>query len=279
MKTIKNIALIGTIVASIATIFGLAYQLTQSDKKTIEIKELTLEKLTDLPSVEGLKAKYTFKDSIVTSLWKLNYLITNLSEGPIIGEGNQKDIIKDKITFRVPDNFQILEVKKNDKNAPFIIRYDKSSIKVSFLQWISNESLDISIYVEQTSQGESPSLITNEREIIGGHIVYNSFQSGLDQSSRRLIDYFPNSMEVVLWWILIIINSLTIIGFPIILAAEVYKYIQYLKDKKVFDNYSFFDERKKTPPEKPETEWKTLIMTVIFLVLYSSIPLLWMIEI
>ena len=117
-KFLKNIFYIISFLAAVAAIIGFYFQIT-TPKPVIEIKTISTDKLTDLPTVDGLKALYTYKNDTVKSLWKLHYYINNSGDEILIGEGNKKNIIRNGLDFSINNNYRIIEYRINKKNFPF----------------------------------------------------------------------------------------------------------------------------------------------------------------
>ena len=301
-KYLKNIAMVMTIIAGVAAIIGV-YTQYREDNPTLEIKNITRDKLTDLPKVEGLKAKFYYKDSLVHSLWKLNYAITNIGNKAIVGEGNNKNIIKESLTFYLPDNYKILEVNTTHDNLPFKLYSEKNKIKLKFLQWKPKESLNIIVYVEQLSDKAKPTLKTDEREILNGIVYYTTLQTKINEK-QSLIDYLPRTIQSILRWIGYIFFGLIMIIMPIVWITEFVKYAKYKKWKK--SDYwmykEWIDEKinkgvlklhydpDKLPkhywkdypypkPVFPDNDFASLTIGTIMVLVLTLIPLLFMIKI
>lgn len=237
-KYLKNLALIMTIIAGIAAVIGL-YAQYKENNPTLEIKNITKDKLTDLPRVEGLKAQFYYKDSLVHSLWKLNYEITNIGNKAIIGEGNNKNIIKESLTFHLPDNFKILELNLSQDSLPFELINVNNKIKLKFLQWKPNETLNLVLYVEQLSVNAIPTLKMNEREIENGIVNYTTLQNKIDKE-QSLFDLLPRILQIILRWIGYIFFGLIILVMPIVWIGELVKYLKYKKWKST--DYWMYEE-------------------------------------
>jgi hypothetical protein len=213
MKSILNtIVIITTILAGLAGIFGVYIQST-TNIPIIEIKTISSDKLTNLPNLDGLNANYTYKNKPVKSLWKLHYKLSNIGNETIIGEGNNKNIIKDNIKFSLANNFRILELHIPDEEYSF--KFHDNKILFSFLQWRPSENMNIIIYVEQLNNENIPTLITNDREIINGEIKYSSLLDEVNNNELTLFYQMPQLFQIILWWFSIILFGFIIIIMPI----------------------------------------------------------------
>ncbi len=301
-KYLKNLAMIMTIIAGVAAIIGV-YTQYREDNPTLEIKNITRDKLTDLPKVEGLKAQFYYKDSLVHSLWKLNYDITNIGNKAIIGEGNNKNIIKERLTFYLPDNYKILEVNTSQDTLPFELYNEKNKVKLKFLQWKPKESLNIIMYVEQLSEKEIPTLKTDEREILNGIVNYTSIQSEIKEK-QSLFDHLPRTIQSIFRWIGYVFFGLIIIVMPIVWISEFVKYAKYKKWKRsdywmykewIDENINkgvlglhyepsklpkqFWKDYPYLKPVFPDNDFASLTIGTLLVLVLTLIPLLIMIKI
>lgn len=294
--------MIMTIIAGIAAMIGIYTQYSES-KPSIEIKTITSDKLTDLPKVEGLNAQFFYKDSVVKSLWKLNYYIANVGDKIIIGEGNNKNIIKDGIKFYLPDNYKVLELKVKQDNFPFDYSYLNNYIDIKFLQWKPDEAFELTIYIEQLNDSSLPTLKTNEREILNGLIIYSTLHNEIEVN-KSLFEYLPKILQSILKWVGLVIFGLTVIIMPIVWISESIKIVKYNKWKKT--NYWMYKEWVEEsikdgilelhyePQELPRRHWNSypyikpsipdndfgnLTIGVIFIIILTLIPLLIMVKV
>lgn len=216
MKSILNtIGIIITILAGFAAIFGVYLQLS-ANKPIIEIKTISSDKLTNLPNLDGLNASYTYKNKPVNSLWKLNYLISNIGNQTIIGAGNNKNIIKENIKFSLNENFKILELSILNKKQPIEIDFNDNNIDFSFLQWRPNENINIVIYVEQLNNQDIPNLVANDREIINGEIKYSFLSDEINNNDKILFYKLPQLLQTVLRWFTIGLFGFIAMIMPIV---------------------------------------------------------------
>ncbi len=300
----KFLKTIFTVVSFIAAISGIIAVYLQMQSKTpiVEIKNISSDKLTDLPNVEELKAIYIFKKDTVKSLWKFHYIISNIGDENLIGEGNNKNIIKDNLKFTFNEGFQIIDYKINKKDFPFEAKFNKKGFEINFLQWHSTEKFEIILYVEQLEKKSTPVLTSNEREILNGKIVYSTIYKEI-KKKESLFDALPKSVQTILWWLGIILFGLTIVIIPFVIISEIpkfYKYKKWIKsdkwmydewiDKLILENklqhyknpknlpYQLWNEYPYPKPEYPDNDFKQIFLGSIIIIVLSSIPLLLLIK-
>jgi hypothetical protein len=223
-KYLKPIGTGIVIIAAIVAIIG-SFTDLRTKKAIIEIRTLASDKLTDLPSIDGLKATFHYKGDTVNSLWRLHCLIGNVGNETIIGEGDKKALIKDNVKFFLDANFKILEIENKNNENLFSISAKDNFINVSFLQWKPKENFELVLYVEQLSKGEEPTLKTNEREIINCEVKHTTV---LDYREERppkpiLLEAQYGSKE---WWFHILMYSIVSI------TALIYVYFMIIKSNK-----------------------------------------------
>lgn len=233
----KKIFTVITFLAALSAIIGLYFQFN-SQKPSIEIQSITKDKLTGIPEVDGLKANFFYKDSIVSSLWKLNYLIRNNGDAIIIGEGNKKNIIKNDLRFYLPKSYKILESSIENEMFPLETKVIRNKVCVSFLQWRPEESFELVLYAEQKIDSIEPFLVSNDREIVEGSVVYTSLQKRISEG-KVIFEYLPKTLQYILKWLFIIIFSGALIILPIIWIVDLVKYLKY---KRWFKRYHFIYE-------------------------------------
>lgn len=301
-KFLKNIFYIISFFAAIAAIVGLYFQ-TATPKPIIDVKTISTDKLTDLPSVDGLKALYTFKKDTVKSLWKLHYFINNSGDEILIGEGNKKNIIRNGVNFSISNNFRIIEFKVNKKNFPFQTKQNNNTINISFLQWKPGENLDLVIYAEQLNNVQNPVLKINEREIINGEVRYSSIYKEIEKK-ESIYEYLPKPIQNVFWWFSIISFGLVFIICPIGFLIELTKLVRFKKWKKELlwmydewvhtlvndgklDSYKRPEDLSYThwlnypyvKPTLPNKDFKSMAFGLLIIIVLSAIPILLLIKI
>lgn len=297
LKKIFNVIMLLSAIAGILAF----YLQTINHKSIIEVKTISSDKLTDTPSLEGLKAYYLYKNDTVKSLWKLHYFISNVGDEVIVGEGNKKNIIKSDLRFKLNQNFKIIDLKKVNSVLPVNVQLINDEISLKFLQWRPKESFELILYVEQMNKLQEPKLITNDREIINGEVKYTTFYKDIksSQESKSLFDKLPSPIKSVLKWIGIIFYGLFLVLIPILVIVEGVKYIKYRKWKKDYywmyeewvnellaqKKLDFFKKPSQLPyklwseypypkPTFPDNEISSLILGSVFILVLFSIPIL-----
>ncbi len=222
-KFLKNIGTIVGVAAGIATLIGL-YLNWEKNYPIIDIKSISIESLTNIPSVDGLSATYIFKDSVVNNVWKASFLIENTGSEVIVAKGNRKNIISDVLTIEIEDGFRVLNSSIKGKNFPIEIEVFKQTITTSFLQWKPKEYFELSFYLEKISSDstETPRLYINEREILDGSVVYSTLKDPSNQK-KIIADYLPTLLKNILWWLCLITIGILLVLLPTTIYYEIYR--------------------------------------------------------
>lgn len=298
----KNFANIIAILTISITAIGF-YLEHEKRSPTIEVKTIIEDKLTGLPVVDGLQASYKYNGNDVKSLWKLHYIISNVGNEILIGEGSKKNIIKNNISFSLGSKFKILEFNKHNSDSPFSIQIEGNDVSISFLQWRPQESFELILYAEQLEKVGIPELKTNEREIINGKVIYSSLQD--INNKKSLYSTFPIYIQSILYWIAMLFYGLLIFVMPIVWLTEFIKKVKfkswensnfsYYKDwvetlvnngdiqsylsPKELPSHLWEEFEKEKPSSIPDNDFSNMTIGTIFIVVLFSIPLLLLIEI
>lgn len=300
-KFLKTVFTLISFAAALAGIVALYLQI-QSKAPIIEIKNISSDKLTDLPNIEELKAIYIFKKDTVKSLWKFHYIISNIGDEIIIGEGNNKNIIKEDLKFTFNKGFKIIDYKLDKKDFPFDINYNDKRFEIKFLQWRPTEKFEIILYVEQLDKQKTPILTLNDREILNGEIVYSNIYKVIEKK-ESLFDKLPKSFQTILWWFGVSFFGLFVVLMPVVIIAEIpkiYKFKKWLNNEKwMYDEWVNelikqnkileYKEPKNLPnylwneypypkPVYPDNDFKSLFFGGVIVVILFSIPLLLLIN-
>jgi len=305
-KVWKSMLTILSIVTGIATLIGLYLQWYEK-KPIIDLRQISIENLTDKPNVTGFDATYRFNDSIVKNLWRGYYIIENIGNETIIGTGTKKNIITDKIKVTTNSKFKILNFEVKNSNFPIqVLKDSDNNLLLDFLQWRQSEFFELQVYFEGTSSDTlNPIISINEREILNADVRYSIFKPSV-KDKKIIADYLPSFLNWILWLLGVVSFGLGFIIMPIFFISEVIQVSKYKSWQRLHG--SFYDEwvkqmvaqKKLTFHVKPEkltenlwkefpgvrpkipgslNEMKSLFIGMIIVMILTSIPILWMIKI
>lgn len=207
----KYISIFSGIVIFIVTISTFYYQVIFKPQTIIEIQCLDKTQLTQLPNVDGLSGHFLYNDSIpVQNLWKIKYLLKNIGDVNIIGEGNASHLIGGNLPFEIASAIRILDVDITNNNMDAILINNR----LGFKQWRPTEYVEITAFVE-CANNKQPSFLMNSRDIIDADIKYTEFLTRAIDENKKIIDYFPKRLVNTLKWITAIVTIfLYLIAIP-----------------------------------------------------------------
>ncbi len=214
------------VIGAIATIISTLLQFQNPNK--IEVKLITQTLLTAPIEVDGLHSSYTYKDKKIHRLWSLKYLLTNIGNESIVGTGEKSSLINNKLKLNVNKNYHILE---SVSSPEFNLTNRDNALFLSFLQWHSGESIEVSLYLSEKNAKEPPSISINERELLHGKIVYSLLASNKNDRGF-LYKYLPIILVDFLKWFVIIMLVLFAFAIPIVAIAAITRHSEYKKWKK-----------------------------------------------
>lgn len=237
------IGLIGVILTGL-TVY---YQIFHKDTITLDIERVNSTLLTKPPHTKGLKASYTYRDSIIVKkLWETTFVIRNTGKTTILGEGfSGKNIKDDCLPFQISNCEKLLSASiTNCNNSAHI-----GDRKLCFTQWKQDEYVEITLITEGK---KAPNLRISDRDIIDSKITYSEYSPKLDISKRKLIDSVPSTLSKILKWLyvaimVIVFLSIIFFGIP--------------------------EELKKT---SAKSEKVVFVISIIIAFLFLALPLLWM---
>jgi hypothetical protein len=192
------------------------------DKKPIlDIKKfssvnLTNEKLTDICTLNGLHAEYSYNKIPINSLWQLNYKIKNIGREAIKAKGRNTNIIGENINFYFQKNFKIIDLTKKT-NDSISISISKNIITISFSQWLVDEEIDLTVWVEALEPRIIPKLSGNKKEFDNADIEYSSILS----KKINIYDNIPKPL-------LIMIISFSIMIYILLLLTIIWMWTEQL---------------------------------------------------
>lgn len=207
----KYLSIFSGIVVFIVTVSTFYYQVIFKPQTVIELQCLDRTQLTQLPNVEGLSGHFLYNDSIpVQNLWKIKYLLKNVGDVNIIGEGNTSHLIGNSLPFKIVDAIRILDVNITNNNMDAIL----TNNGLGFKQWRPTEYVEITAFVECVNN-KQPSFSMNSRDIIDADIKYTEFLTRTMDENKKIIDYFPKSLANTFKWITTIVTIfLYLIAIP-----------------------------------------------------------------
>jgi hypothetical protein len=207
-KFFKILSSVSVIVGLIIAGFFVYDRWIKPEQIEIEIKRIDATQLTKLPPIDGLTASFHFKDSLVSNLWRVKYIFTNIGTKTVIGDGIQRNIIENKLKLYFKDSVSILDMQITNKNFPVVLLDNK----LSFKQWRPKEFIEIITFVEPKTKQTIPTIEIDERDLIDGRIINSVYFANEKKKDLKSIDYFPIWLKSALKWIIVIIIFITFLG-------------------------------------------------------------------
>lgn len=245
-----------SIVAVFATLYSFYLQVKSNDPH-ITVNNAVVSHLTIPPRVAGLKATYSYRDSVVSDLWKLEATVNNIGTETIVAIGAKKNITKSNgLYLSVLNGFKILNTSQIASSLPANVSVENdTTLFLGFEQWRKAESVQIGLYLEKKGDRTSkmPMLSLNERQIVDGKVDNIPYRLLKPTYEPLLINSLPLAIKNPLKWLLItVFGILGIIGMPVAAFSEL-----------------------RTPKGK-NGKFKTLLPFVVGAI-FCLAPLLWMI--
>lgn len=241
---IQTIGIVITLLASLATLASLWFQVRQS-KLRIDAVTQYVQNLTNLPKVPQLTASFKFAERDVADLWQLKLVLSNTGNKTLIGEGPQKNIVKDALVFSVSDGFELLDIQTDTTTFPNEIKkLDSTSFTCRFLQWRPNESSALILYLERKDIAKKmPHIEMGERFILDGDVYFIDAIAGAHQP-KPVLDYTPGLVANTLRVFSCIVVGLLALLFIVILFVSMREVVQFSSwKKKHFEHFSEFVRR------------------------------------
>lgn len=143
----------------------------------IKIETLELENIFPASFIDKIQANYVYNNQdTLKSIWKVHYVITNIGQVAIVGEGNSKNIIDaNKIHFFLDNSdFKILNIEiLNYSEAIGKVDFYENSFEISAIkQWKKNEKIDLMVWMGGAYQAIEPQLIYSDHQTLEDQIVY-----------------------------------------------------------------------------------------------------------
>lgn len=206
----------------IALSFFVYYQFIFKNVPIIDIKEVDVIQLTEIPEVKKLKVSYKYDSINVKNLWKIKYFIRNIGSKNIIGEGNLKTIISNKIPLEISNVSRIFTIDIQNNDFPISIYRSNEKFNLDFKQWKSGEYFEIHGLVE-TLSNKSPKITINPQEIIDSEVNYSKFELSTPKENAKLIEKLPHKFASFLKWIVVTFILIADIAAIIAIRKELIK--------------------------------------------------------
>lgn len=205
----KKIGTIFNYFAGAASIVGLwlfiYYQYIAKDIPIVDIKEVDIVQLTNLPVVDNLNVEYKYKDSTIKNLWKIKYFVKNIGPKTIVAEGNLKNIVAGNIPLKASNISKVFSLKATGNNFPIEIKQEKTNqFSLTFKQWRENEYFEITGFVE-TSNNSKPQISIDERDIIDSKVNYSIYELDNKDKDNKLIKFLPLGLVNFIKWFLVVL--------------------------------------------------------------------------
>lgn len=226
-----------TIIAAIGTIAIVAYTFWPSGNElTYTFSEQ--KKWSVQPDTSVVQTKFYYEDSEVKNVYSSTLKLTNTGNNDLIGLGNAKSIITDKIDFKINNITNILnyDVSQNDPNATIYI--DSNFVHVSFNKWLENEKLRIE-FLTSSEVDSAPSFEINSRQLVDGDIIQKASRTRSDIIDK-FVDNTPNLILYLISGVILftlLVGSYRTFSKPIIAIRN---YLRFLKWKEI--NADLFEE-------------------------------------
>ncbi len=245
-KLIGSIKLIGGVILFAIAILTFYYQVIYENKTVLEIQTIDKTLLTTAPNIKGLSVQFKFNDSIVVkNLWRIRYLIKNIGDVNILGEGNNSLLLKSGIPLSFGHNCKIIKCSIVSENNSAKL-YGSNIV---FKQWRPKEYVELEVFLE--CKKNNPQIVISDRDIVNSEIIYTVFTPQMNKSEKKLIDRFPQKWINPMKW-----TSTIVFGFMLILG--------------MFQIKTQFNAM----PDKP-TKVLFLILSLIFII-SLIFPIFWM---
>lgn len=219
MKIDNKIWTVAGVIVGFLSFIGLVITLYVNRQKStiLEIKTISDVELTRPLNVDHLSSSYFFDDTIpVEHLWQSSYVITNVGETTLYGEGFDDKNIKGKaLLIHLVKCDNLLSIEIVDENTDAFLQ-NKS---FCFSQWRPNEYVELRVLADGP---EAPELQINERDIKEGKVIYTKYSPEEKPVVKRWIDHLPLSLSKALWWVVLFFYILISI-FSIISAVGQYR--------------------------------------------------------
>lgn len=199
IKLYNTLMLVAALVAMIAGVWTVALQI-RSKRAEVTAEITSMEELTPPTRLPDLSATFTYKGQPVDHLWKVTLNIVNSGDKTLVGEGTQKILMGDNISFEFPADCRLLDTIVVRKDFPGALHQSQNSIAISFTQWRKLESFSVSCFVTRPPGARGsihPPIPTAQgRSIIDGDILIRDISTPVKNAKKPLLDYLPAPLAI-----------------------------------------------------------------------------------
>lgn len=196
-KVIDLLGILGIVLGIITAIYVIYHESFEEKNPIMQLSVLSTSHPTTMSKVDGLLAKYKFKNRNVSDLWIEELSITNVGSTTLIGKGEQKNIIDDSLSFYIRRPFHFLSQIQANGDCGDVTYYlsNDTTVSMKFIQWRPKEHVTFKLYIEgDTSDAQGPVFSMNDRQIMNGIVKYLS--AGDTDKNKLIKDSFENQAAI-----------------------------------------------------------------------------------
>ena len=206
---------LGTIVLIVLAALPVYYNRTKTT--SLEIKKISEVELTRPLNVARLTSSYLYDSIRVEHLWQTSFVIKNVGENTLYGEGfDSKNIRNNALGLEIKNCDTLLSVAVMDNTVSASLKGDS----IQFVQWRPNEYIELLLL----SDGQvAPEIIINDRDIQNATISYDTFSPKESLAPQRFVDRWPKGLSKVIWWIVLVFEILSLLVLVLAMVMQLMK--------------------------------------------------------
>lgn len=233
----------GTIVLIVLAALPLYYNRTKTT--SLEIKKISEVELTRPLNVDRLTSSYLYDSIRVEHLWQTSFVIKNVGDNTLYGEGfDDKNIRNNALGLDIRNCDTLLSVAIIDNTTGASLSGDS----LQFIQWRPNEYVELLLL----SDGQvAPEITINDRDIQNATISYVTYSPKEQLASQRFVDRWPKGLTRVFWWVVVIIEIASLLILLLAMAMQLMK-------------------------ESSKEERKSNIFVYVWILILVLLPMIWM---
>lgn len=211
----KILRTLGTIVLIILAALPLYYNRTKTT--SLEIKKISEVELTRPLNVDRLTSSYLYDSIRVEHLWQTSFVIKNVGDNILYGEGfDNKNIRNNALGLDIRNCDTLLSITIADNTTGASLKDDS----LQFIQWRPNEYIELVLL----SDGQvAPEIIINDRDIQNATISYVTYSPKEQLAPQRFVDRWPKGLTKVIWWIAFVFEILSILVLLLAMIMQLVK--------------------------------------------------------